>query len=159
MSSQCWLTTPSTGKHFKAVFHPLFMFFSEVFKMFPVYACTFIIVKFIPLFMLGCHLVLSLCLSCLGHHIVKISWLWKKNKVVSTSWDCQALSLTSEKTQTLEQVYYYPSGYYVILESDVSLRCSQRKRREWGCSPGWGLLGIIHGQDRHFWAPPLPEWA
>lgn len=44
--------------------------------------------------MLGGHLVLSLCLSCWGRHIVKISWVWKKNKGVSTGWDCQALSPT-----------------------------------------------------------------
>lgn len=58
--------------------------------MFHIYVCTFIIVKIIPSSMLGCHLVLSLCLSCLGDHTVKISWVWKKHKVVSTSWDCHS---------------------------------------------------------------------
>lgn len=58
--------------------------------MFPIYVCTFIIVKIIPSSMLGCHLVLSLCLSCLGDHTVKISRVWKKHKVISTSLDCHS---------------------------------------------------------------------
>lgn len=94
--------------------------------------------------MLGCHLVLSLCLSCLSNHIVKIHGYERKTKQFPLA----------ETTTVL-----FPSGYCVIVENDVSLRCSQQRRRsgdvmlgEDCCVSSMARKGISKLYPYHVWA-------